>query len=115
MLLSVVTNAQLAACPASHGSGAALSGLGVGVVGSASLSASHPLSRRRAGKSELQPPGLEANKARRRHGGAPVPLFLCCSSWLAGWMGEGGRQNPARIKAEERILMLIRRGARVKG
>lgn len=85
MLLSVVTNAQLAACPPSHGSGAAVEG---GLLGSASLSASHPLSRRRAGKSEELQPGLEANKARRRHGGAPVPLFLCCSSWLADWLAD---------------------------
>lgn len=103
MLLGVATNAQTRSV-----SGFPRVGGGGGGVGgdcgarSASLSASHPQSRRRrAGKSEVQP-GLEANKARRRLGGAPVPLFLCCSSWLAGWLGEGGRQNPARIKAEAR-------------
>lgn len=89
MLLGVVADAQLAACPASHGSGAAVGWWEVegGSLGSASFFASHPLSRRRAGKSEVQP-GLEANKARRRHGGAQVPLFLCCGSWLADWLAD---------------------------
>lgn len=117
MLLGVATNAQTRSV-----SGFPRVGGGGGGVGgdcgarSASLSASHPQSRRRrAGKSEVQP-GLEANKARRRLGGAPVPLFLCCSSWLAGWGRAAGKtRRGSKPRRGARILMLITRGARVQG
>lgn len=71
MLLSVVTNARRVRLPTGRGRR-------VGRWGLAGLRVSSTVTP------ELQPPGLEANKARRRHGGAPVPLFLCCSSWLTG-------------------------------
>lgn len=101
MLLGVATNAQtrsVSGFPRVGGGGGGRGGLWSAVRVPLRVSSTvTPPPRRQVGAA-AGTGGKQGEEETRRRTGPPVPLL----QQLAGWLGEGGRQNPARIKAEAR-------------